>query len=65
MKKLLLTLLGIGLGIVLIPALFAFAIGVGGTVMGFIAQPRVMLVLVGILAIISLPGIIIGLMVKK
>ncbi len=65
MKKLLLTLLGIGLGIVLIPALFAFAIGVGGTVMGFIAQPRVMLVLVGILAIISLPGIIIGLMAKK
>lgn len=65
MKKLLLTLFGIGLGIVLIPALFAFAIGVGGTVMGFIAQPRVMLVLVGILAIISLPGIIIGLMAKK
>lgn len=65
MKKLFMTLLGLALGIVLIPALFAFAVGVGGTVMGFIAQPKVMLVLVGILAVVSLPGIIIGLLVKK
>lgn len=65
MKKLVFGLVGLIVGIFVIPALFAFAIGIGGTVIGLIAEPKVMLILIGILAVISLPGIILGLIVKK
>ncbi len=65
MKRLILTVIGIGVGIVMIPALFAMAIGLFGTVIGFLAEPKVMLVLLGILAVISLPGIIIGIVAKR
>lgn len=65
MKKLVLTLIGVIVGIFVIPALFAFALGVGGTILGFIAEPKVMMVMVGILAIISLPGMLLMWFVKK
>jgi len=65
MKRLILTVIGIGVGIVMIPALFAMAIGLFGTVVGFLAEPRIMLTLLGILAVISLPGIIIGIVAKR
>ena len=45
--------------------LFAFALGVGGTILGFIAEPKVMMVMVGILAIISLPGMLLMWFVKR
>lgn len=65
MKKLLLTLIGIVLGIFIIPALFAFAVGIGGTIIGLMTEPRVMMVLIGILAVISLPGMLLMWIVKK
>lgn len=65
MKKLILTIIGLIVGIFAIPALFAFAIGVGGTILGFMAEPRVMMVLIGILAVISIPGMILMFIVKK
>lgn len=65
MRKLVMTMIGIIVGIFLIPALFAFAIGVGGTILGFLAEPRVMIVLIGILAIISIPGMVIVWVAKK
>lgn len=65
MRKLILTLVGIVIGIFAIPALFAFAIGIGGTILGFLAEPRVMMVLVGILAVISIPGMILMFIVKR
>jgi len=65
MKRLILTVMGVFVGIVMIPALFAMAMGLFGTVIGFLAEPRVMLVLLGILAVISLPGIIIGIIAKR
>lgn len=65
MKKLIMTIIGIVVGIFVIPALFAFAIGIGGTILGFLAEPRVMLIMVGILAVISIPGMILMFIVKK
>lgn len=65
MKKLIMTIIGIVVGIFAIPALFAFAIGIGGTILGFLAEPRVMLIMVGILAVISIPGMILMFIVKK
>lgn len=65
MKKLILGLIGIIVGIFVIPALFAFAIGIGGTIIGLIAQPKIMLGLIAALGVISLPGIILGVLVKK
>lgn len=65
MKKLIMTLIGVIVGIFAIPALFAFAIGVGGTILGFMAEPRVMLIMVGVLAVISIPGMILMFIVKK
>ena len=65
MKKLIITIIGLVIGIFAIPALFAFAIGIGGTILGFMAEPRVMLFLVGVLAVISIPGMILMFIVKK
>lgn len=65
MKKMILTVIGIVVGIVMIPALFAMAIGLFGTVLGFLAEPKIMFGLLGILAVISIPGIIIGIVAKR
>lgn len=65
MKKLIMTLIGVIVGIFAIPALFAFAIGIGGTILGFMAEPRVMMIMVGVLAVISIPGMILMFIVKK
>lgn len=65
MKKTIATIIGIIVGIFAIPALFAFAIGIGGTILGFIAQPRIMLFMVGVLVVISIPGMILMFIVKK
>lgn len=65
MKKLIMTLIGVIVGIFAIPALFAFAIGIGGTILGFMAEPRIMMIMVGVLAVISIPGMILMFIVKK
>ena len=65
MKKTIATIIGIIIGMFAIPALFAFAIGIGGTILGFIAQPRIMLFMVGVLVVISIPGMILMFIVKK
>ena len=65
MKKLIVTLICIAIGIFLIPSLFAMAVGIFGTVVAFISNPKVMMVAFGILAVLSLPGIIIGLLAKR
>ena len=65
MKKVVLTFIGIILGIAIIPAFIGFALGLAGTVIGFLLEPRVMMVMILVLGIISLPGIIIGLLAKK
>ena len=65
MKGLLKTLILLGVGIVMIPALYALAITLFGTMLGFIANPKVMLVLIAILAVICTPGMIIAWFVKK
>ena len=52
-------------GIIMIPALFAFAVVLGGTVLGFMNSPGVTTAIVAVLGIISLPGIIIGLFLKR
>ena len=60
--KVVISLLG---GIVMIPALFAFAVILGGTVVGFMNYPGVTTAIVAVLGIISLPGIIIGWAISK
>lgn len=65
LRKLMRTLILIAIGAFMIPALYALAITLFGTVLGFMANPRVMLVLIGIFAVISVPGAVIAWVVKK
>lgn len=65
MKKLIRTIVLVVIGAICIPALFMFAIGLGSTVFAFIAEPRVMTVIIGVLLTISIPGIILGSFIKK
>lgn len=65
MKGLFKTVIGIVAGLILIPALYVFAVAAFGTVAAFIMNPRVMLVVLLILACISLPGGIIVWLVKR
>ena len=60
MRRLIRTLVIITIGIFLIPALFAFAMAAGATVMAFISNPKVMTVILAILGIVSIPGILIS-----
>jgi len=63
--KLVKTLIGLLIGIICIPALYMLAVTLFGTVLACIAQPRVMIVLLGVLAVISVPGGVIVWLVKK
>lgn len=65
MWKFLKMVVAIGCGIFLIPALFLFAIGVTGTIFGFLAEPRIMMIMIIILAGISIPGMILMFFIKK
>lgn len=65
MRKLIRTIIFVAIGAICIPALFMFAIGLGSTVFAFVAEPRVMTVVIGVLLIISIPGIILGSFIKK
>lgn len=60
MRKIIRAILIVVLGLIMIPALYAMAIALFGTVLAVISNPRVMMVLLGILGIISIPGIVIG-----
>lgn len=63
--KLIKTIIFVIAGAILLPALFAFAIGLGSTIFAFILQPKVMSIFIAALLIISIPGIILGNITKK
>lgn len=65
MKKLLVIVTSIIAGIFILPALFAFAIGAGATVLAVVTQPKIMLVVLAVFLIVSIPGILLGLLIKK
>ena len=65
MKKILLVLVSIIAGMFILPALFAFAIGAGATALAFITNPKVMGIILVIFLIISIPGILLGSLIKK
>lgn len=65
MKKLISMAIMIAIGIFMIPALFAMGLTLFGTVLGFLAEPRVMMILLGALAVLSLPGAVIMFVIKK
>lgn len=65
MKRLLLTIVSAVIGIFLIPALFMGAMALVGTIFGFMANPQVGAAVLIILAVISLPGILIGWKIHK
>ena len=65
MRRLIRTLVMIILGLVLVPALFAFAIGAGATVLALLTEPRIMGAILIVLGIVSIPGILIGIFAIK
>ena len=65
MKKLIKTIILLVIGIIAIPALYALGMTLFGTVIGFIANPRVMIVIIAVLAVICFPGMVIVWLVKR
>lgn len=65
MKNFVKTIILITVGIFMIPALYALGITLVGTVFGFLANPKVGMVLLCIFAVISLPGAFIAWLVKR
>lgn len=65
MRKLISMLIVIAVGIFAIPALFAAGLTLFGTALAFLSEPRVMLVLLGVLAVLSFPGMVIMFVAKK
>lgn len=65
MSKVIRTVVIIFIGILLIPSLFFLVLGLGTTILGWLANPKIMLALVITLGLMSLPGIIIGWIAKK
>lgn len=55
----------IAIGVLLIPALLFLALGLGTTIMAYLMNPKVMLIVAVTLGLINLPGIIIGLIAKR
>jgi hypothetical protein len=65
MKNLIATITIIAIGVLLIPALLFLALGLGTTIMAYLLNPKVMLIVAVTLGLINLPGIIIGLIAKR
>lgn len=65
MKKLVKVIVGIIIGIFMIPALYAFGLGILGTVLAFLSNPKVMIVLLLVFAVLALPGVVITRLIKK
>ena len=65
MKNLIATITLIVIGVLLIPALLFLALGLGTTIMAYLMNPKVMLIVAVTLGLINLPGIIIGLIAKR
>ena len=65
MKNFMATITIIVIGVLLIPALLFLALGLGTTIMVYLMNPKVMLIVVVTLGLINLPGIIIGLIAKR
>lgn len=65
MGKLLKMIIMITIGIFMIPALYALGVALFGTVVAFLTNPKVMMVILGIFAVLALPGVIIGSIIKR
>ena len=65
MKNFMATITIIAIGVLLIPALLFLALGLGTTIMAYLMNPKVMLIVAVTLGLINLPGIIIGLIAKR
>lgn len=65
MRKLVRLIFGIIIGIFMIPALYALGGTLVATVLAFMAEPRVMLIILAILAVLAFPGMVIVGFIKK
>lgn len=65
MNKIVKTIIVIIVGIFMIPAIYALGIALFGTVMAFLANPKVMTVVLCSLAILALPGVVIVSFIKR
>jgi hypothetical protein len=59
MNKTIKVIIGIAVGIFMIPAIYALGVALFGTVLAFLANPKVMMIVLCSLAVLSLPGALI------
>ena len=65
MNKIVKAIIIVIVGIFMIPAIYALGIALFGTVMAFLANPKVMMVVLCGLAILALPGVVIVSFIKR
>jgi hypothetical protein len=65
MNKIVKAIIVIVIGIFMIPAIYALGIALFGTVVAFLANPKVMMVVLCGLAILALPGVVIVSFIKR
>lgn len=65
MKKTIKFIIGIIIGIFMIPAIYALGMTAIATLFGILANPKVMLVLLGIFGVLALPGMVIMHFIKR
>lgn len=65
MDKIVKYVISIAIGIFMIPALYALGVALFGTVIAFLANPKVVLVILGCFAVLSLPGMAIVWFIKR
>lgn len=65
MSKLVKAIIIVIVGIFMIPAIYALGIALFGTVWAFLANPKVMMVVLGALAILALPGVVVVSFIKR
>ena len=65
MKKLVKFIIGIIVGIFAIPALYAFGGVLLSTVLAFMANPKIMLIVLAGLAVLAFPGMVIVGIIKR
>lgn len=65
MGKLIKMIIIVAIGIFMIPALYAMGVALFGTAVAFLTNPRAMMVVLGIFAVLALPGIVIGSIIRR
>lgn len=65
MKKMVKVIISIVIGIFMIPAVYMLGITLFGTILAFLANPKAVMIVLGIFAVISLPGVFIASLIRR